>query len=188
MVVANDPTVKGGTYYPLTVKKHLRAQEIAGDNALPCIYLVESGGAFLPKQDEVFPGPRSFRPDIFQSGAGCRRKASRRLPWCTARAPPAAHMFRPCPITPSSCAIRAACFSAARRWCARQPARKSTRSPWAARMCTAAAPASPITMRKMTRMRWRSRGAPWRGCGFPIWRAACRRVRRRAALRDRLRS
>src|ERR1700721_1371266 len=56
MVVANDPTVKGGTYYPLTVKKHLRAQEIAGENALPCVYLVESGGAFLPKQEGVFPG------------------------------------------------------------------------------------------------------------------------------------
>src|SRR5882757_3447906 len=60
MVVANDPTVKGGTYYPLTVKKHLRAQEIAGDNALPCIYLVESGGAFLPRQDEVFPDRDHF--------------------------------------------------------------------------------------------------------------------------------
>jgi 3-methylcrotonyl-CoA carboxylase beta subunit len=56
MIVANDPTVKGGTYYPLTVKKHLRAQEIA----LPCIYLVESGGAFLPKQDEVFPDREHF--------------------------------------------------------------------------------------------------------------------------------
>jgi 3-methylcrotonyl-CoA carboxylase beta subunit len=60
MVVANDPTVKGGTYYPLTVKKHLRAQEIAADNALACIYLVESGGAFLPKQDEVFPDRDHF--------------------------------------------------------------------------------------------------------------------------------
>jgi 3-methylcrotonyl-CoA carboxylase beta subunit len=60
MVVANDPTVKGGTYYPLTVKKHLRAQEIAGENSLPCIYLVESGGAFLPKQDEVFPDREHF--------------------------------------------------------------------------------------------------------------------------------
>ena len=60
MVVANDPTVKGGTYYPLTVKKHLRAQEIAGDNELPCVYLVESGGAFLPKQDEVFPDREHF--------------------------------------------------------------------------------------------------------------------------------
>jgi 3-methylcrotonyl-CoA carboxylase beta subunit len=60
VVVANDPTVKGGTYYPLTVKKHLRAQEIARENNLPCIYLVESGGAFLPAQDEVFPDREHF--------------------------------------------------------------------------------------------------------------------------------
>jgi len=60
MIVANDATVKGGTYYPLTVKKHLRAQEIAGENRLPCIYLVDSGGAFLPKQDEVFPDRDHF--------------------------------------------------------------------------------------------------------------------------------
>jgi 3-methylcrotonyl-CoA carboxylase beta subunit len=55
MVVANDATVKGGTYYPVTVKKHLRAQQIAAENRLPCIYLVDSGGAFLPLQDDVFP-------------------------------------------------------------------------------------------------------------------------------------
>lgn len=60
MIVANDPTVKGGTYHPLTVKKHLRAQEIAQENRLPCIYLVESGGAFLPMQDEVFPDKDDF--------------------------------------------------------------------------------------------------------------------------------
>ncbi|HEY7997129.1 MAG TPA: carboxyl transferase domain-containing protein, partial [Steroidobacteraceae bacterium] len=60
VIVANDPTVKGGTYYPLTVKKHLRAQEIAGENRLPCVYLVESGGAFLPAQDEVFPDRENF--------------------------------------------------------------------------------------------------------------------------------
>ncbi len=60
MVVANDATVKGGTYYPMTVKKHLRAQEIAQANRLPCIYLVDSGGAFLPKQDEVFPDRDHF--------------------------------------------------------------------------------------------------------------------------------
>ena len=60
VVVANDPTVKGGTYYPITVKKHLRAQEIARDNQLPCVYLVESGGAFLPAQDEVFPDRDNF--------------------------------------------------------------------------------------------------------------------------------
>jgi 3-methylcrotonyl-CoA carboxylase beta subunit len=60
VVVANDPTVKGGTYYPITVKKHLRAQEIARENRLPCVYLVESGGAFLPAQDEVFPDRDNF--------------------------------------------------------------------------------------------------------------------------------
>ncbi|MEM6903495.1 MAG: carboxyl transferase domain-containing protein, partial [Pseudomonadota bacterium] len=60
MIVANDATVKGGTYYPLTVKKHLRAQEIARENRLPCIYLVDSGGAFLPLQDEVFPDRDHF--------------------------------------------------------------------------------------------------------------------------------
>lgn len=60
MIVINDATVKGGTYYPLTVKKHLRAQEIAEQNNLPCIYLVDSGGAFLPKQDEVFPDRDHF--------------------------------------------------------------------------------------------------------------------------------
>jgi 3-methylcrotonyl-CoA carboxylase beta subunit len=60
VIVANDATVKGGTYYPMTVKKHLRAQEIAAQNRLPCIYLVDSGGAFLPLQDEVFPDRDHF--------------------------------------------------------------------------------------------------------------------------------
>lgn len=60
IIVANDPTVKGGTYFPLTVKKHLRAQEIAMQNNLPCLYLVDSGGAFLPMQSEVFPDRDHF--------------------------------------------------------------------------------------------------------------------------------
>src|SRR5579875_1633216 len=60
VIVANDATVKGGTYYPITVKKHLRAQEIARQNHLPCIYLVDSGGAHLPSQDEVFPDRDHF--------------------------------------------------------------------------------------------------------------------------------
>ncbi len=60
VVVANDATVKGGTYFPITVKKHLRAQEIAGENRLPCLYLVDSGGAYLPAQDEVFPDRDHF--------------------------------------------------------------------------------------------------------------------------------
>src|SRR6201988_3659210 len=60
VIVANDATVKGGSYYPLTVKKHLRAQEVARQNRLPCIYLVDSGGAFLPLQAEVFPDRDHF--------------------------------------------------------------------------------------------------------------------------------
>lgn len=60
VIIANDATVKGGTYYPLTVEKHLRAQEIAAENRLPCIYLVDSGGAYLPLQDQVFPGREHF--------------------------------------------------------------------------------------------------------------------------------
>lgn len=60
MLIVNDATVKGGTYYPITVKKHLRAQQIAQENRLPCIYLVDSGGAYLPKQDEVFPDADHF--------------------------------------------------------------------------------------------------------------------------------
>ncbi|HVF35183.1 MAG TPA: carboxyl transferase domain-containing protein, partial [Candidatus Saccharimonadia bacterium] len=60
LVIANDATVKGGTYFPITVKKHLRAQEIAFENRLPCVYLVDSGGAFLPLQDEVFPDRDHF--------------------------------------------------------------------------------------------------------------------------------
>ena len=62
MIVCNDATVKGGTYYPLSVKKHLRAQEITAQNRLPCIYLVDSGGAHLPNQDEVFPDRDHFGP------------------------------------------------------------------------------------------------------------------------------
>ncbi len=76
MIVANDATVKGGTYYPITVKKHLRAQEIAEQNQLPCIYLVDSGGAFLPLQADVFPDREHFGR-IFYNQA---RMSSQRIP------------------------------------------------------------------------------------------------------------
>jgi acetyl-CoA carboxylase carboxyltransferase component len=76
VIVANDATVKGGTYYPITVKKHLRAQEIAEQNHLPCIYLVDSGGAFLPRQDEVFPDRDHFGR-IFYNQA---RMSGKRIP------------------------------------------------------------------------------------------------------------
>ncbi len=76
VVVANDATVKGGTYFPMTVKKHLRAQEVALENHLPCVYLVDSGGAFLPLQDEVFPDKEHFGR-IFYNQA---RLSARNLP------------------------------------------------------------------------------------------------------------
>ncbi|HKV59994.1 MAG TPA: carboxyl transferase domain-containing protein, partial [Ktedonobacteraceae bacterium] len=76
VIVANDATVKGGTYYPMTVKKHLRAQEIAEQNHLPCIYLVDSGGAFLPLQADVFPDREHFGR-IFYNQA---RMSSQRIP------------------------------------------------------------------------------------------------------------
>ena len=76
MVVANDATVKGGTYYPMTVKKHLRAQEIAFENRLPCVYLVDSGGAFLPLQADVFPDRDHFGR-IFYNQA---RMSAQRIP------------------------------------------------------------------------------------------------------------
>jgi len=80
VIVANDATVKGGTYYPMTVKKHLRAQTVASDNHLPCVYLVDSGGAFLPMQDEVFPDREHFGRIFFNqanlSGRGIPQVAS----------------------------------------------------------------------------------------------------------------
>jgi 3-methylcrotonyl-CoA carboxylase beta subunit len=79
VIVANDATVKGGTYYPMTVKKHLRAQEIAAQNRLPCVYLVDSGGAFLPLQDEVFPDKEHFGRIFYnQANLSARACADRR--------------------------------------------------------------------------------------------------------------
>ena len=80
VIAANDATVKGGTYYPMTVKKHLRAQQVAADNRLPCLYLVDSGGAYLPLQDEVFPDREHFGRIFYNqarmSGAGIPQMAA----------------------------------------------------------------------------------------------------------------
>jgi 3-methylcrotonyl-CoA carboxylase beta subunit len=80
MIVANDATVKGGSYYPITVKKHLRAQAVAAANRLPCVYLVDSGGAFLPRQDDIFPDREHFGRIFFNqatmSGAGIPQLAA----------------------------------------------------------------------------------------------------------------
>ncbi|WP_104179963.1 carboxyl transferase domain-containing protein [Arthrobacter sp. B0490] len=74
LVISNDATVKGGTYYPMTVKKHLRAQEIALENLLPCVYLVDSGGAFLPRQDDVFPDRNHFGRIFYNQATMSARK------------------------------------------------------------------------------------------------------------------
>ena len=76
LIVANDATVKGGTYYPITVKKHVRAQQVALENRLPCVYLVDSGGAFLPLQAEVFPDREHFGRIFFNQA----RMSAERIP------------------------------------------------------------------------------------------------------------
>ncbi len=81
MIVCNDATIKGGTYYPMTVKKHLRAQEIARENRLPCIYLVDSGGANLPHQTEVFPDREHFGRIFYNQATLSALPAFRRSRW-----------------------------------------------------------------------------------------------------------
>ena len=94
VVVANDATVKGGSYFPLTVKKHLRAQEVAEQNHLPCVYLVDSGGAFLPLQADVFPDRDHFGRIFFNQA----RMSAKGIPQIAVGdgldAPPAARMCR----------------------------------------------------------------------------------------------
>src|SRR5918996_1949822 len=105
VIVANDATVKGGTYYPMTVKKHLRAQEIAEQNHLPCVYLVDSGGAFLPLQAEVFPDREHFGRIFFNQA----RMSAERIPQIAA-------------VLGSSTAGRARSSSADPRWSRLRPA------------------------------------------------------------------
>ena len=115
VVVANDATVKGGTYFPMTVKKHLRAQEIARENRLPCIYLVDSGGAFLPAQDEVFPDRDHFGR-IFYNQANLSASGVPQIAVVMGRARQAA---RTCPAMSDESmivqGIKARFFSAGRR-------------------------------------------------------------------------
>lgn len=84
MIIANDPTVKGGTYYPITVKKHLRAQEIAQESKLPCVYLVDSGGAHLPSQADVFPDKWHFGR-IFYNQANMSAQGIPQVTWIQKR-------------------------------------------------------------------------------------------------------
>ena len=159
VVVANDATVKGGTYFPMTVKKHLRAQEIAAENHLPCVYLVDSGGAFLPLQDEVFPDRDHFGRIFYNqarlSAAGITQLAVV-MGSCTAGGAYVPAMCDEAIIVRS----RARSFSAARRWCAQRPAKSSTRNRSAAATCTRASPASPISWPTTISTHWRWRATP----------------------------
>ena len=116
VIVCNDSTIKGGTYYPMTVKKHLRAQEIARENRLPCIYLVDSGGANLPHQTEVFPDREHFGRIFYNQATlvRARHPADRRGDGLLHR------RRRLCAgdvaTRPSSSKSRARSSSAARRW------------------------------------------------------------------------
>ena len=81
MIIANDPTIKGGAYYPMTVKKHLRAQEIAAENRLPCVYLVELGRGQFALPGRGLSRPRPFRADLLQPGAHVVGRRSLKSPW-----------------------------------------------------------------------------------------------------------
>ena len=151
MIIANDATVKGGAYYPLTVKKHLRAQAIAAGNRLPCLYLVDSGGAFLKGQDEVFPDREHFGR-IFIIKPTCLRTASRKLPLCLVLALPAAHTFPPWPMKQLSSKVREPSIWLVRLWCAPPPAKSPIRKPLAVPMFMPKNQASPIMPPTMTNM------------------------------------
>ncbi len=100
LFVANDATVKGGSYYPMTVKKHIRAQTIAHENRLPCIYLVDSGGAFLPMQDEVFPISVTSA-EFSETKRACRPMESLRLLPCLAPVRLEVRTYLPCRMSRS---------------------------------------------------------------------------------------
>ena len=116
VVVCNDATIKGGTYFPMTVKKHLRAQEIARENRLPCIYLVDSGGANLPQHTEVFPDREHFGR-IFYNQATLSSLGVPQIACVMGSCTAGGAYVRPCRTRASSCArIRAPSSSAARPW------------------------------------------------------------------------
>ena len=160
VIVCNDATVKGGSYHPVTVKKHVRAQEIALQNRLPCVYLVDSGGGNLPTQDEVFPDRDHFGR-IFYNQANMSAQGIPQLAVvmgsCTAGG-----AYQPA-MSDQAIIVKeqARSFWAARRWSRRRPARSSARKTWAAPTSTPAPPASLTITRSTIITRWRWRGASW---------------------------
>ena len=158
MIVANDATVKGGTYYPLTVKKHVRAQEIALRES-PAVRLSRRFGRRVSAASgRGLSRSRPLRPDFLQPGADVGRAHSRKLPSSWGRAPRAAPTCRRCPMKPSSSRAPARSSSAARRSSKPRPAKKSPPKNLAAPTSTPASAASPTTSPKTTSTRSRSHG------------------------------
>ena len=159
MIVVNDATVKGGTYYPLTVKKHLRAQEIALQNNLPCIYLVDSGGANLPNQDEVFPDREHFGR-IFYNQANMIAAGIPQIA-CVMGSCTAGGAYVPA-MSDETIMVQEPGDDLPRRPAAGEGGdRRGRDAPRnsAAPRSIRANPASPTTMPRTTSMRWRSCGA-----------------------------
>jgi len=160
MVVCNDATVKGGTYYPITVKKHLRAQEIAGECRLPCIYLVDSGGANLPQQDEVFPDRdhfgRIFYNQAQMSASGIPQIAVV-MGSCTAGGAYVPAMSDVTIIVKEQGTI----FLAGPPLVQAATGEVVSARSLAAATCTRGCRAWRITSPKTTPMRWRWQGGPW---------------------------
>jgi len=153
VIIANDATVKGGTYYPMTVKKHLRAQDIARENRLPCIYLVDSGGANLPNQDEVFPDRDHFGRIFYNQAT----MSAERIPQiavvmgsCTAGGAYVPAMSDESIIVRNQGTI----FWVALLWYGQPPVKWSAPRIWAGLMCIPALPGSPITTPPAMPMPW----------------------------------
>jgi 3-methylcrotonyl-CoA carboxylase beta subunit len=173
LVVANDPTVKGGTYFPTTIKKHIRAQTVAMDNRLPCIYLVDSGGIFLPLQEGTFPDKEHFGR-IFYNQARLSAlgipQISIVLGSCTAGGAYVPAMSDETVIVRQQGTIfiggpplvKAA--TVARRWSRQQQEWTLPMRSWAGRMCTAVYPECPTTTHRTISMHLRSHATlskPW---------------------------
>ncbi len=157
MIVANDATVKGGVYFPATIKKHLRAQEIALENRLPCVYLVDSGGANLPHQAEVFPDKEHFGRIFFNQANMSARGISQIA--CVMGLSTASGAYVPAMsdetviVRGKGERARVRFFWLGRRWWRPRPARLSPRPNLAAPTRMAANPALSIISPPMTRMR-----------------------------------
>ena len=153
MVIANDATVKGGSFYHETVQKHIRAQEIAAENRLPCLYLVDCGGAYLPEQDRVFPDARHFGNSFYRQtnmSASGLPQISAVFGGCTAGGP----ISPRCRTKSSWCAATRASIWAGLRSSRWRSTKRSMAKRWAGQRCILVSRAFPTIWQKTNTMRW----------------------------------